>query len=285
MGNRKDSIKMEKKCFIAGLPQAGKTTYIAALWDVIQREKGNFELQFTTSPQNASYLNEIWEYWMRMEKIERSKVPVPEDIKINVKRKLNGDELELDIPDFMGEQFQKIIDRTLPESIMQWIEQSDRMLYLINLLGDANKDDVDNEESALDGIDRTKEKEEATSLTPERMLDVSQNLMVLKYISSHSKIDKIAVGLSAWDNKLSSGKSPEGFLKDRAPVLYNFIKYHFRDHLFFGVSAQGFDYKDKEVKGKDMKDKAKQSNRAFIVYGEEKEVSFDLTRPFNYLIS
>lgn len=54
---------------------------------------------------------------------------------------------------------------------------------------------------------------------------------------------------------------------------------------FFGVSAQGFDYKDKEAKGKDMKDKAKLSNRAFIVYGDEKEVSFDLTRPFNYLIS
>lgn len=275
---------MEKKCFIAGLPQAGKTTYIAALWDIILREKGNYELQFTTSPENATYLNEIWEHWSKMEKIERSKIPVPDDIKINVKRREDGTELVLDIPDFMGEQFQKIIDRTLPENISKWISESDRMLYLINLLDDGNKDDFEKGGEPQNDVDRSKEKAEAITLTPDRMMQVSQNLIVLKYIATHAKMKKIAIGLSAWDKKMTEGKTPEEYLKSRAPMLYNFIKYHFKERLFFGVSAQGFDYKDKADKEEDMKAKARESKRAFMHYGDEQDLTTDLTRPFNYLI-
>ena len=276
---------MEKKCFIAGLPKAGKTTYIAALWDIIQRRQGDFDLQFTTNPENATYLNEIWEYWVKMENIERSKTPAPDDIKINVSRKTDGLEMELSIPDFMGEQFQKIIDRTLPENIKGWIETSDRMLYLINNLEDGSKDDVDEEEAIQDGADRQEEREKALPLTPERMMDVSQNLMVLKYIVTHTKMKKVAIGMSAWDNKMGGGLTPEEYLKRRSPVLYNFIKYHFEQVLYFGVSAQGFDYSNKKEKAAEMRDKARNSNRAFIAYGSEETTSPDLTRPLNYLIS
>lgn len=277
---------MEKKCFIAGLPKAGKTTYIAALWDIIQRRQGDFDLQFTTNPENATYLNEIWEYWVKMENIERSKTPALDDIKINVSRKVDGQEMELSIPDFMGEQFQKIIDRTLPENIKEWIESSDRMLYLINTLEDGSKDDMDEEEEANpEGADRQEEREKALPLTPERMMDVSQNLMVLKYIVTHTKMKKIAIGISAWDKKMGAGQTPEEYLKRRSPVLYNFIKYHFEDVLYFGVSAQGFDYSNKAEKATEMREKARQSNRAFIAYATEETISPDLTRPLNYLIS
>ena len=277
---------MEKKCFIAGLPKAGKTTYIAALWDIIQRRQGDFDLQFTTNPENATYLNEIWEYWVKMENIERSKTPAPDDIKINVRRKSDGQEMELCIPDFMGEQFQKIIDRTLSENIKKWIESSDRMLYLINTLEDGSKDDMDEEEEANpEGADRQEEREKALPLTPERMMDVSQNLMVLKYIVTHTNMKKIAIGISAWDKKMGAGQTPEEYLKRRSPVLYNFIKYHFEDVLYFGVSAQGFDYSNKAEKATEMREKARQSNRAFIAYATEETLSSDLTRPLNYLIS
>ena len=50
---------MEKKCFIAGVPDAGKTTFIAALWHIISRNSSALELQFTTNPENTTYLNEI----------------------------------------------------------------------------------------------------------------------------------------------------------------------------------------------------------------------------------
>lgn len=277
---------MEKKCFIAGLPGAGKTTYIAALWDIILRQGKKWELQFSTKQENASYLNEILEFWQNMKKIERSKTPAPDDITINVKRDSDGGELVLDIPDFMGEQFQKIIDHTLPENIQNWIEQSDRMLYLINNLNDNLKDDLEgSEEHPEENVDRAKEKEEAPRLASEKMMQASQNMMVLKYIATHAKIKKVAIGLSAWDSKMSSGKTPEEFLSQRSPALYNFIRRHFSDCIFFGVSAQGFDYKDLAEKGTEMREKGRKSNRAFIVYGEENEPSPDLTKPFNYLIS
>lgn len=276
---------MEKKCFIAGVPGAGKTTYIAALWDIVKRNTAGLELQFTTNPDNTTYLNEIWEYWVSMKNIERSKIPVPDDITINVKRASDGEELELDIPDFMGEQFQKIIDHTLPDNIQKWIAQADRMLFMINNLNDSLKDDLETEDSQSEVVDRDKERENASLLAPEKMLQASQNMMVLKYIVNHSKIKKVAIGLSAWDVKMNEGKSPEEYLKQRSPVLYNFIKYHFKECVFFGVSAQGFDYKDVDSKVAEMKEKARKSNRAFIVFDKEKNASPDLTKPLNYLIS
>lgn len=276
---------MEKKCFIAGLPDAGKTTYIAALWDIIKRSRSKLELQFTTSPDNTTYLNEIWEYWVKMTKIERSKTPIPDDITINVKRTSDGEELALDIPDFMGEQFQKIIDHTLPENIKKWIDQSDRMLYLINVLDDGLKDDMEEESAKTDDIDRQKERKDALLLAPEKMMQASQNMMVLKYIANHAKINKVAIGLSAWDEKMKSGKTPEEYLQQRSPALYNFIKYHFKDCVFFGVSAQGFDYSKKAEKATEMKEKARKSERAFIAFDKEKDLSPDLTKPLNYLIS
>lgn len=275
---------MDRKCFIAGLPGAGKTTYIAALWDIIKRNNGGLELQFTTNPDNTTYLNEIWEYWVTMKKIERSKIPVPDDITINVKRASDNQELVLDIPDFMGEQFQRIIDHTLPDNIKKWIAQADRMLFMVNNLNDSLKDDMEREEQ-IEMVDRETEREKAPQLAPEKMLQVSQNMMVLKYIANHSKIKKVAIGLSAWDVKMNEGKSPEEYLKQRSPVLYNFIKYHFKECVFFGVSAQGFDYKDIDAKAEEMKERARKSNRAFIVFDKEVAPSADLTKPLNYLIS
>lgn len=278
---------MEKKCFIAGLPDAGKTTYIAALWDIIRmREKEDLELMFTTSPENGAYLNEIWGYWVKMKKIERSNTPVPDDIKINVKRKTDEEELVLDIPDFMGEQFQSIINRKLPDNISEWIGQCDRMLFLINKLDGGNKDDMEEDGgTGSEVVDRAKEKATVSPLAPEKMMQTSQNLMILKYIATHSKIKKVAIGLSAWDSKMKTKDSPEVYLQKRSPVLYNFIKYHFSDRLFFGVSAQGFDYVKDASKKDEMRDKQKNCDRAFIVYDKEELPSPDLTRPLNFLIS
>lgn len=277
---------MEKKCFIAGVPDAGKTTYIAALWDIIKRNGCQLELQFTTNPDNTTYLNEIWEYWVSMKKIERSNIPAPDDITINVKRTKDGEELELDIPDFMGEQFQKIIDHTLPDNIKQWIEQSDRMLYFINVLDDNIKDDMEQgDDQAEEDIDRDTEKKKAPLLAPEKMMQASQNMMVLKYIANHAKMKRVAIGLSAWDIKMKGEKTPEEYLKQRSPALYNFIKWHFKDCVFFGVSAQGFDYKEKNERVTEMKEKARNSDRAFIVFDQEKKPSSDLTKPLSYLIS
>lgn len=278
---------MIKKCFIAGLPNAGKTTFIAALWDILRmRENNGLELRFTTSPENSTYLNEIWQYWVQMKKIERSKTPVPDDIKINVKRESDGEMMELDIPDFMGEQFQSIINRKLPENIKDWIEHSDRMLFLINKLDGGNKDDLESDGDDIREMeDSVTVKGTVSELAPEKMMKASQNIMVLKYIATHVKLQKVAIGLSAWDSKMTLHETPENYLQKRSPVLYNFIKYHFPGCLFFGVSAQGFDYEKESHRIEEMREKQKTRDRAFICFDKEGQKSKDLTKLINYLIS
>jgi hypothetical protein len=77
------------------------------------------------------------------------------------------------------------------------------MLFLINNLNDSLKDDLESEDDpAGESTNSTKDKEEAPRLAPEKMLQASQNMMVLKYISNHARMKKVAIGLSAWISKI-----------------------------------------------------------------------------------
>lgn len=277
---------MEKKCFIAGLPGVGKTTYIAALWDIIMRQAQRLSLEFTTTPDDMTYLNDIREYWMRMRVIERSKIPAPSYIKMNLIRISDNQKMVLNMPDFMGEQYQRIIDHTLADSIKEWINTADGMLFFIDKLEeDASKDDLEEDDYEEQIADRNQEKQDALALTVDRMMITSQNLMVLKYIWANApKIRKLAICISSWDKKSQEGFSPEGYLENRSPVLYHFIKYHFRNVVYYGVSAQGFDYNNLNDKKEEMTQKTQNSIRAFII-DEKGQDSPDLTIPLNYLFS
>lgn len=277
---------MEKNCFIAGLPGVGKTTYIAALWDIIMRQEQRLSLEFTTTPDDMTYLNEIREYWMRMKVIERSKTPVPSDIKMNLIRIYDNQRMVLNMPDFMGEQYQRIIDHTLADNIRDWIYSADGMLFFIDKLEeDASKDDLEEADYEEQIADRNQEKQDALALTVDRMMITTQNLMVLKYIWANApKICKLAICISAWDKKSQEGLTPESYLEKRSPVLYHFIKYHFRNVVYYGVSAQGFDYNNINDKKEEMKQKTQNCIRAYII-DEEGHKSPDLTIPLNYLFS
>ena len=66
-------------------------------------------------------------------------------------------------------------------------------------------------------------------------------------------------------------------IRDRSPALYNFIKFHFPEVLFFGISAQGAEYEYEEKIGNEGKvkvikeesrkkllEKTREGKRAFI---------------------
>ena len=54
-----------KKLLMVGLPETGKTTYLAALWDVVNNpEEVEGALKLACLPVNAQYLNMISEKWI-----------------------------------------------------------------------------------------------------------------------------------------------------------------------------------------------------------------------------
>ena len=78
---------MYKKCFIAGLPSAGKTTFLAALWNLINHDP-DAKLKLNKI-ENGQYLASLSNKWANMEPLERT-VPSGEQADISIKLEMSN---------------------------------------------------------------------------------------------------------------------------------------------------------------------------------------------------
>ena len=60
------------KCLIAGLPSAGKSTYIGALAYLLREPVKGQILRYAQNPEDLSYLNRLTEPWLRQSIVERT---------------------------------------------------------------------------------------------------------------------------------------------------------------------------------------------------------------------
>lgn len=56
------------RCLIAGLPAAGKSTYIGALAYMLQNPVKNQILTLNENPDDLSYLNKLIDPWLNLQK-------------------------------------------------------------------------------------------------------------------------------------------------------------------------------------------------------------------------
>ena len=104
--------------FIAGLPGAGKTTFLAALWYLIRSGEIPTELSYAgLHGIDVKYLNDIQQKWLDAEPMGRTRVSNEQIAEINLKSPA-GDELTMYLPDFAGEGFRRMWeDRRARQSI------------------------------------------------------------------------------------------------------------------------------------------------------------------------
>src|SRR4051794_28061543 len=94
---------------LAGLPESGKTTYLAALFHLLRMQAPNEAgLALDDLPDNRDYLREVETTWLRFEPLGRTAVPVPGSLSIPVRR--GGGAFVLSIPDGRGEGFWQLWD-------------------------------------------------------------------------------------------------------------------------------------------------------------------------------
>ena len=93
---------------LIGLPETGKTTFLAALWHVLSSANSGTDLRLERYHDDHEYLNSIRERWVNAEIQDRT-VPSAET---QVSMILAGDsiegELEVCIPDLSGESYESI---------------------------------------------------------------------------------------------------------------------------------------------------------------------------------
>lgn len=267
-----------KKCLIVGLPNAGKSTYIGAFWAIEKDGGTGHKLTCKEYPSDTTYLDALKKSWLEQTVVSRTVNIEPQEIHLKLHSETTGNALELHIPDFKGEVFQRILSNNVMDKAAQWCGETDCILYFIKYAKeDILQDEIpQTSESARTESART----ESTTMQIEDISEWTQNIMLLKYLHTQVKHNTpLAICISAWD-KVNTNLPIESWVESEHPFLYNFIRHHFTNVKYYGVSAQGLEYKDEKFDEYQRLTELKQ--RAYV-YTDNK--SYDITEPFDFLIT
>lgn len=272
---------MNKKCLIAGLPSAGKSTYIAALWASEKDGNTSHALTCLKYPADTTYLDMLRKKWQNMETVDRTTIASPAEIELTMKVKETNEELTLLIPDFKGEVFQQVLVNQVSDDIVRWCEESDRILFFARDLGLMALQD----ELPSSGRDKGIEQKQDIEMELKDIHIVIQNIMLLKFLRERMGNCRIAICISAWDAITTADEesSVEEWMCKNYPFFYQYVVTHFYKPQFYGVSAQGLDYGAPTVPEEELIQQSLEGKRAYIVH--RNIADHDITKPLAELLA
>jgi hypothetical protein len=300
-----ESGKHHVSISIIGLPGSGKTTFLAALWELVNERRVTKVLAFDSIGENDhSYLRKIVTIWRKATEQARTRLTGLSAVKMNLKDAA-GKVVEVAMPDAPGEDFRAMwedreLGRVLGESLADG-----NILLLLN--GNKVKAPAWVAERAAQRRATGREKAETLPKDWQPSFAPTQvQLVDLLQLISHAPVGragrKIVVMISAWDKVEGERLTPEAFLRQKLPLLAQYLEAA-RDgwtSRVYGVSAQGGEYdgneantqpvdgeapKKKATKGRDaerLREVDIAANRIRLVFAERE--SNDLTEPLQWLM-
>lgn len=278
------------KCMIAGLPGSGKSTYIGALWYCLMHPEKIEGIKMVADKMNLAddltVLNRLSDAYKYVKLIDRNYSDQNETVQINLKVADSDTRLQVEIPDFLGENFRDLVELKESELVSEWLKETDTLVYFMNEVTPPEFEDdhgPEDDESPMPA-------KEVPQFSIKTISAVAMNIMVLKCLLSKKSFKKVVIVLSWWDQKTNNGttkNNPKEYLKDNSPALFNFIQHHIPNFEIIGLSAQGQEYPKEdqgnyEVAKKEIKAKMREGKRSFVEI--EDEIIYDLSLPLYLLI-
>lgn len=300
-----EGAKQHVSISIIGLPESGKTTFLAALWELVNERRVTKTLTFHSIGENDhSYLRKIVTVWRKATEQARTRLTGLSAVRMNLQDR-DGKVLEVAMPDAPGEDFRAMwenreLGRVLGESLV-----GGNIMLFVN--GNKVKAPAWVTERAAQRKATGRQKVDALAKEWHPSLAPTQvQLVDLLQLISHAPVGRadrrIVVMISAWDKVEGERLTPDAFLTQNMPLLAQYIEAR-RDgwtSRVYGVSAQGGEYdgnddnaepveagppKKKTKKGCDaerLRDVDIPANRIRLVLGECE--SPDLTEPLQWLM-
>ena len=270
-------MSQAKKCLVVGLQDTGKSSYMAAFWVIERTGTSGHLLTINKRPDNTQYLDSIGNNWLDQEPVNRSS-NIETELEFSLKHKDTGSIIELAIPDFKGERYKLILQNEVPSEIEKWLKESDMILFF--LPPDSEK--KFNEELGVEPRGDS-ERKHSPSFNVDEIEPWIQNIELLKYIHEVKGNIKIAFCVSKWDLKMTKNTTVKTWIEQDHLFFYTYVKHHFSNFKYFGVSAQGLNYEQRgeltEDKVSELTDEGK---RAYISSGTNKD--YDITKPLAWLL-
>jgi len=268
------------KLLMLGLKGSGKSSFLAALWHVMEAAEISPALMVEDLQPDRKYLNWLRDNWLSLRDLPRTSMQVTETVSMTLKERTSGKKVEITLPDQSGESFRLQWDsRTTSRSYAEFAATTSGLLLFIHP-GTVKKTPIARPfartSSAVDVA--CSEWSPEHSSTQVQLVDLLQIVLGLRTATGPLPV---AVIISAWD---TVGKSlpPESWLEDRMPLLSQFLTSN-PDELpsrIYGVSALGGDLeRDRGM----LADKKVPSQRVQVVAGMAKAHN-DLTAPITFLL-
>ena len=290
-----------RSVLVCGLPGSGKTTYLAALWHLLQSDEVETKLALQSLAFGEyEYVNAIRRRWLRGRKQIRT-VGTAREIGLDLKSQ-DGRAGRLVFLDHSGETFDQLWElRSCSQTVAEQLRNRGGTALFIRSEGIkapvALSDMLQIEREMLEAMPE-RDAEQAKEVQLERewsaadspdQVKVVDLLQVLAEELQTAPQERLAIIVSAWD-RLGEYSSAENFVTRRLPLLSQYLQAgnHPFEYRFYGVSAQGCEYVEEKYGEKLSEELAgllaidEPSKRIRLVDGPETRC--DLTLPVDWLI-
>lgn len=310
---------MDADFVIMGLPASGKTTFLAALWHLVEADETECRLTLGRYEGDLTYLNQIAEAWRTFKPVPRTSQVNDANVTIELVDRATGTRASAFFPDLAGETFDaQVEERRCRPELVKGVEEDDGILFFIsadlkgnglsivefNAMMPAADDDgaqeiavatagpvpVVSEAARMATGGDAGSREVGDFAKPEwEPKMVSAQVRVVQILSDllrapfEPRRRRLAVLVSAWDVAAGMGLSPREWLAAQMPLVDQFLRTNtlWFNHEVYGVSAQGVSLEDGAAV-----DRAAQliPSRRILIVGPASE-GHDLTTPLVWLMS
>lgn len=228
---------------IVGMPESGKSTFIAALRHLLLSGAISTELELTRLADEEKHVNALESDWLELKEVQRTKPATEGWVEFHVRDASAGDESVLLVPDLRGETFeQPACSGQCQDQLYKSVADASGIALFTN----AEREDdalMISDLSDLLGESGEGEAVEAGPFDPYGMPEEVKIVEFLQMANRHPlrpKRRRIAVLASAWD-VVPAGTSPKAWLAEKRPMLSQFLQHNpeLWDVRVYGVSAQG----------------------------------------------
>lgn len=288
-------MELQQRQLLIGFPDTGKTTFLAALWHVVQSKQVSDSLITHNLDGDYTYLNKTRDSWLRFESLSRTELRSDEEVCLSLTDPKTGKVAELIVPDTKGEAFNtQWEERSCTKKFYAFAKESAGVLLFINpdrfiepqwitpQVQDMTRSLREN--PTEDNAQSETQRKLLPKWTPESAADAVKIVDILQFVSNDpfdGRQVKLALIISAWDVVGHDYKKPQDWLQMRAPLLHQFLTSNRDrfDYQMFGVSAQGGDYKNVEA----LLVHERISDRIRVV-DERGRVSCNITLPIQWIL-
>lgn len=268
---------MKRTCLI-GLHDSGKSTALAALWFSVTERSDECEwyLATTDRPEQDEPWVTLRDHWLRGAKPDRTQhLATPATLELQLTKNGSSEKVTLTVPDIAGEDYEKLYEAgKFPERHADILNAADHLVLFVRV------DDYDHPvrleppervEASASGEDSADEH----AFNPSKMYSVAKIVSVLRGVNELCNPDRLTIVLTAWD-LVAEPVSPDDLLRERFPLLDQFLRTNYTELRILGLTAQGYNYEDSSSRGSIQLDDIR---RIRVV--EESE-HHDITRVFSW---